>query len=146
MSNLDSKSFSRNRYNTYVGNKLVRAVTPWEKRIAATPTNYTAECPDAGSHSAEMTLTFVSPSGHEYELDCVVFAEYEPAQRGGWEDPSWDAYFYSAVAYWFRPGHGWRMVDLTESQEEMICDHFASDDGGYDGPEPDYDYGHHYDY
>jgi hypothetical protein len=113
--------------------------TPWTTRLNPS-TGYMAEFPDAGSHESEMTLSFSNETGAEWELDCAVFAEYEPGQNGGHHDPSWEAYFHSPVAYWFRPGHGWKEVELTESQQEKVCEHFAlSCDSGYDGPEPDYD-------
>ena len=119
----------------------------WSQRLNPS-TGYMARCPNAGSHEAEMTLTFTSDSGVDYELDCVVFAEGEPGQNGGWDDPSWDPYFHSAVAYYFRPGHGWKQIELTDDQEEAICEHFASEmaDRGYDGPEPDDYYDSWYDY
>lgn len=147
MSNLDPMSISNHVYNTGSGyGRVQKTVTPWGHRLNPA-TGYSAECFNAGSHSAEMTLTFENPvTGFEYELDVTVFAEFEPGQNGGWDDPSWDDHFYGASAFYFRPGHGWKEVTLTKSQEEEICDHFASSmaDRGYDGPEPDYDYGYDY--
>ena len=131
----------------YGGTKPSKTVTPWQKRLNPS-TGYSAECPNAGSHEAELTMTFTSPSGVDYDLEVVVFAEFEPGQNGGWDDPSWDDHFYGASAFYFRPGHGWKEVTLTKSQEEEICDHFASEmaDRGYDGPEPDDYYDSRYDY
>ena len=113
----------------------------WSQRLNPSTGSYMQSTPSYRGYSeSEMTLSFSNPeTGAEWELECTVFAEYEPGQNGGWEDPSWDPYFHSPVAYWFRPGHGWKKIELTDDQEEAICEHFASDDGGYDGPEPDYD-------
>lgn len=106
---------------------------PWQKRLAPSSA-YSAKCPKAGAYEDEMTLSFESDTGVEYELDCTVFAEFEPAQRGGRTDPSWDAYFTDPVAYWFRPGHGWKEMTLTERQQEEILEHFKGQgDDGYDG-------------
>lgn len=121
--------------------------TPWEVRLAP-QSNYTAKCPDAGDHDDEMTLSFESDSGHEYELECRVFVEFEPAQNGGRTDPSWPASFHSPVAYWFRRGYGWKEVALTSNQEDQIIEHFgdaAGDDGGCDDG-PEYDKYDRYDY
>jgi hypothetical protein len=122
--------------------------TPWERRL--TPKSpYTAKCPSAGSNESELTLSFENEdTGVGWELEVTVFAEYEPAQNGGRTDPSWDAHFHSPSAYYFRPGHGWKEVSLSDSQEEQILQHFSDsaaedhcdyDDDRYD----DRDYDHY---
>ena len=151
MSNLDPMSIRNHIYNSGYGygyghTQPRKTVTPWQKRIAS-HTGYSADCGDWGSHSEDITLTFINPeTGYEYELEVTVFAEYEPGQNGGWDDPSWEGYFHSPVAVWYRPGHGWKGLDLTKEQEETVIDHFASREPDYDGPDPDDYYGHHYDY
>lgn len=109
---------------------------PWQTRLAPRSKFHT-KCPKAGSDSAELTLTFVSDSGYEYELDCTVWVEYEPAQHGGRLDPSWSAHYHSAVAYWYRPNHGWKEIDLTSRQEDEIIDHFGNSADDFYGRDPD---------
>lgn len=100
--------------------------TPWQQRLNPS-TSYMTSTPSYHGHESEMTLSFSNPeTDAEWELEVTVCSEYEPGQKGGWEDPSWDPYFHSPVAYYFRPGHGWKQVELTDDQEEAICEHFAS--------------------
>lgn len=113
--------------------------TPWQKRLDPDSAFY-AECPRAGTDSAKMTLTFTSDSDFVYELDCMVWVEYEPAQNGGRHDPSWDAHYHSPSAWWFRPNHGWKELDIDVSdQGATILDHFGDCSEGRDsfGPDPD---------
>ena len=80
----------------------------------------------AGDSATDMSLFFSNPAtGAEWELEVRVTAEYEPAQRGGMYEPSWEGYWHSPVAYWFRPHHGWKEVCLNETQENEICVRFA---------------------
>ena len=115
----------------------------WKTRLAAhNASNYMASCPQAGSYESEMTLSFSTKDDFEYELEVTVFCEWEPAQNGGRTDPSWDAYAYAPSAFYFRPGHGWKEITLTESQESDIIEHFESQEPDCDGPDDydDYDY------
>lgn len=97
--------------------------TPWAARLAnlVDRTAYRAECPRAGGCEDEMVLEMETEDGYYYEIPVRVFAEWEPAQRGGWDDPSWDAYFHSPIAYYFRPGHGWK--EITGVGDQVIA-HF----------------------
>ena len=104
--------------------------TSWERRLTPHAV-YTAKCSSCGEYESELTLSFESDSGFEFGLVCAVFAEYEPAQNGGRTDPSWSAHFYAASAYYFRPGHGWKKVSLSDVQKDDILLHF-SDKSDYD--------------
>lgn len=99
--------------------------TPWTARLAnlAPRSAYLAECPRAGQFESEMVLEMESPEGAPYEVPVTVFAEWEPAQRGGWDDPSWDAYFHSPVAYYFREGRGWKEITGDRVEDQVIA-HF----------------------
>lgn len=92
--------------------------------------------PSVGCSSAQiMRLRFESPSGHEYEIECLVTAEWDPGQRGGWDDPSWPAGFCAPRAYWYRPKRGWKEIELSDFQKEDIVeslDHGAQLDEEYE--------------
>jgi len=89
-------------------------------------TQYRRFAESTGESATEMSIFFQNPkTGAEWELEVRVTAEYEPAQRGGMYEPSWEGYWHSPVAYWFRPHHGWKEVALTEAQEEEVCVRFA---------------------
>lgn len=84
------------------------------------------------------------PYGEEYDLQrgeegtirVIVLGDYEPAQRGGRSDPSWDAHYVGIEAWFHRPGKGWVSLDLDKGEEEAI-ETFLMGDGYCDGP--DYD-------
>ena len=64
----------------------------------------------------------------EYEYDLPVRVKYGvcPGQRGGWTDPSWDAYVEEVWAYYYRAGKGWVELDLTSSEEDRLKDEATS--------------------
>lgn len=113
--------------------------TPWRKRLAALVNRdpYQKAEPNAGSMARDTTLTFTDEAGREYELEVTVFAEYEPAQNGGWDDPSWDAYCYNPSAWFYREGRGWKEMPLTGAQERSICEELAEGCDDYDDRDDD---------
>lgn len=105
------------------------ATTPrWEKRLAklvthGLPTEGRYPKTPKGGVDGKMTLTrYNEKTDYEWEADLFVWAEYEPAQRGGWTDPSWDAHTYSPRA-WQRRHGGWVETDLNEREAEEVCEH-----------------------
>lgn len=118
----------------------MRTRTPWMTRLAQMTTSEYTKHADTYGEERETTLVFESASGFEYELEVTVCAEYEPGQNGGWDDPSWDGYWENPSAFWYRPGHGWKAVELTKEQKKEILSLFEdSAHDSYDGPSDDYD-------
>lgn len=76
--------------------------------------------------------------GDDFEVEIYYDIEYEPAQRGGWDEPSWGE---SATAYgaYFRRANGlWYSIELTESEANELGEEYLSDCGG-SGPDQDDD-------
>ena len=64
---------------------------------------------------------------YDHELSISYDIDYEPAQRGGWDDPSWGE---SATAYgaYFRRSNGlWYPIDLTKDEAESLGEKFIKD-------------------
>lgn len=72
----------------------------------------------------EMVLTFESETGYAFDLEVTVTAEYDPGQRGGWDDPSWPAGHCAPRAFWHRPGRGWKELELSDWQKDQIAERF----------------------
>lgn len=120
---------------TYQG-KLV-ATPPWEIRL--TPKGMPCYHRYGGDH--KMDLNRVSDdSDYEYEIEVSVTGEFEPAERGGRDSPSWDAHWSSVNAYYYREGKGWIELNLTSSEEAQVEEFLGDHCGGgadYDGPDGD---------
>lgn len=72
----------------------------------------------------------------DHELTISYDVEYEPAQDGGWDDPSWDE---SATAYgaYFRRANGlWYPIELTKDEAAELGAQYIKDcrwaDDNYD--------------
>jgi hypothetical protein len=72
----------------------------------------------------------------EYEVEYSV----EPAQNGGWDDPSWDAYAFIDGEIRATDGLPFDLTPEVEKAAERAVEGIDLD--GCDGyePEPDYDY------
>ena len=72
----------------------------------------------------------------DHELEICYDIDYEPAQRGGWDDPSWNE---SATAYnaFFRRSNGlWYPLELTKAEAAEFGGQYIADcreaDDNYD--------------
>lgn len=107
----------------------------WESRLSCAATRglprYHKSAPTFGV-VGKMTLARCNEkTEHEYEMEVEVCGTYEPAQRGGRTDPSWDAHMTDGTAFWHRPGKGWVELDLTRDEQEQVEQHLMR---------PEYDY------
>jgi len=71
----------------------------------------------------------------DHELTISYDIEYEPAQNGGWDDPSWDESATAYGAYFLRDNGLWYPIDLTKSEAESLGEEYLEDRG-----QEDYDY------
>ena len=102
----------------------------WERRIAPA-TGYRAR-PSGGTYDSELGLEFEADSGHLYLLTVIAGAEFEV--RRVTRDGEVLGQYEDAVAWYHRPGHGWKEVCLSSKQEEDILYHFEEHvDHGLDG-------------
>ena len=100
--------------------KPSKSITPWEKRIA--PSAGSAYQPEPPRDAVlEMVVIMDNPAtGYGVEYEVLVCADYEPAQRGGWDDESWEAYWYSPEAWYYREGRGWKRLELDKRTERQL--------------------------
>lgn len=121
--------------------KLV-PMTHWEHRLAQMVTKGLPVYYDDHDSGTSMETTY-----GENDAPIVVTGYYNPAQRGGWTDPSWDAYYDEIAAWYYRPNKGWKEIKLTQSEIRSYADALmerAKD--SYDGPDyADYDVPDYYD-
>jgi hypothetical protein len=71
----------------------------------------------------------------DHELSIYYDVEYEPAQRGGWDDPSWDESAKAHNAYFRRDNGLWYPIELTEGEAARLGGQYIAD-----CREADYDY------
>jgi hypothetical protein len=69
----------------------------------------------------------------EYEVEYSV----EPAQNGGWDDPSWDAYAFIDGDIRATDGLPFDITPEVEKAAQYAVENIDLDCGGYE-PEPDY--------
>jgi hypothetical protein len=100
--------------------------TPWESRLGHEACKGLPSYARWVNEDFESSVTRCSDTDFEYEIPVKVEFSIEPAQRGGWSDPSWDAYVDELFAYQYRPGKGWIELDLTESEEDQLKDEAMS--------------------
>ncbi len=77
--------------------------------------------------------------GDGFEVEIRFDIEYEPAQRGGWDEPSWGE---SATAYgaYFRRANGlWYPIELTENEANDFGAEYIADCGDSGPDQDDYD-------
>lgn len=97
----------------------ITGVTPWEQRLA--PNTGSAYHPEPRDAVLSTVVTIDNPvTGYGVEYEVLVCADYEPAQRGGWEDESWDAYWHSPEAWYYREGRGWKRLELDKRAEAQL--------------------------
>ena len=97
----------------------IQGVTPWEKRLA--PSDGSAYQPEPRDAVMSTTVVIDNPvTGYGVEYEVLVCAEYEPAQRGGWDDESWEAYWHSPEAWYYRKGRGWKRLELDKRTERQL--------------------------
>lgn len=95
----------------------IMGATPWEKRL--TPSS--AYQPEPRDAVLSTVVTIDNPAtGYGVDYEVLVCADYEPAQRGGWEDESWEAYWHSPEAWYYRPGRGWKRLELDKRAEAQL--------------------------
>ena len=95
----------------------ITGATPWEKRL--TPSS--AYQPEPRDAVLSTVVTIDNPvTGYGVDYEVLVCADYEPAQRGGWEDESWEAYWHSPEAWYYRPGRGWKRLELDQRAEAQL--------------------------
>lgn len=64
----------------------------------------------------------------DHELTISYDVEYEPAQNGGWDDPSWGESATAYGAYFQREKNGlWYPIDLTKSEAESLGEKYIKD-------------------
>ena len=108
-------------------------MTHWEHRLAHLVTKGLPVYYDDHGTGTTLETTY-----GEAETPIVVTGYYNPAQRGGWTDPSWDAYYDDIEAWYYRPGKGWKTIELTKDEEASYAqDMLDQKNDYYDGP--DYD-------
>jgi hypothetical protein len=113
----------RNHIHVYgygYGDNLPReplSATHWERRLAPRSAYQADEPTDV---VLSTTITLDSETGYGVDYEVLVCADYEPAQRGGWEDESWEAYWHSPEAWYYRKGRGWKRLELTDRVKEQL--------------------------
>ena len=90
----------------------------------------------------EMTFSRADESGeHEWKIELMVCAHYEPAENGGRDSPSYDAYICDIEAFYWRSGKGWSVMELSEDEEYSAQIHLMEHESGgsndYDGDDDD---------
>lgn len=72
----------------------------------------------------------------DHELVISYDVEYEPAERGGWDGPSWGESATAYNAYFQREKNGlWYPIDLTKDEAESLGREYIED-----RDREDYDY------
>ena len=96
-----------------------KSVTPWQQRIASsTGSAYHPEPRDAVLSTVVTIDNPVTGYGVDYEV--LVCADYDPAQRGGLDDPSWEAHWHSPEAWYYREHRGWKRLELDKRAEAQL--------------------------
>jgi hypothetical protein len=75
-----------------------------------------------GGDTVETTLTRYGASGWEYQLPVVVEGHFVPAERGCTLTPDIPATWEDVEVRYFRPGRGWKWLELTEDELEWAQD------------------------
>ncbi len=102
--------------NSYAPSK---SITPWQQRLA--PSTGSAYHPEPRDAVISTTVVIDNPvTGYGVEYEVLVCADYEPAQRGGWDDPSWEAHWHSPEAWYYREGRGWKRLELDQRAETQL--------------------------
>ena len=64
----------------------------------------------------------------DHELEISYDVEYEPAQRGGWEDPSWGESATAYNAFFKREKNGlWYPIELTKDEAAELGEKYIAD-------------------
>lgn len=73
----------------------------------------------------EMVLTRTA-SDVEYELHVVVDGEWIPEEPGSYWHPSFPSEWTGVEAWAFRAGRGWKQVQLTEDERDLVIEHLRA--------------------
>ena len=63
----------------------------------------------------------------DHELTISYDIEYEPAQNGGWDDPSWGESATAYGAYFQRENGLWYPIELTEDEAAELGEKYIAD-------------------